>query len=123
MSVTTTSNWQVLVSQEIPGPNDVYEEARPYVKETGGSNPIDVRILVATDPQHTASDAPTGSLSNGDGWAKLAEISDLSAGGDWPDISGAGYEISHHLVVVQVKDGSSGSGEARGEFLAIDREG
>jgi len=124
---TTQASWTNVASLDISGMTFSgdgsilhWKNARPYVIDTsGGGKTTDARLLAATDKRKVAGDAPTGALSDGDGFQIVDDVSGMSSGGDWPDIITA-YEVDTHLLVLQVQEGSGS--ETVDALLTADRE-
>jgi hypothetical protein len=112
ISHDTQSSWQNVCVVSLSTPRTL-KEIKPYVvDESAGGDTTDARLLTALDARHSVSpgdpandDAPTGSISDGDGWRLVDEISGMASGGEWP-ILGSGYEDRTHLVVLQIQQGS-----------------
>lgn len=110
-SFSTTTSWQTGAAIELASPR-MLKEVMPYFRDTGGGgSDHEWRLLVAKDTSLAEADAPTGSLSDGDGWLIVDDDggSTIASGGDGPDISGPGYEVFGHLLVFQLQATSSGS--------------
>ena len=115
---TATGSYQNGAVLEFNSPRAL-KELVPYFRDTDASgSATDWRLIIARDTSLEADDAPTGALSDGDGWLLSAD-GQVASGGDGPDWAGSGQETYTHLAVLQTQAVSAGT-EGRAQLAGTE---